>query len=130
MLHFTESKLSLEGREIDRNGAKFPVTIKIFVADDEHYTPAEIMSWDGLELPEREKIIRDVESGNASFCCVIVTASLDGTNFKGSDCLGGTIVYKPSDIDETVTDNDMINLALEDLKVEIANTLKSLGDAT
>lgn len=102
-------------KTIEINGHKIEAQVSIETAYDE-------IDLDNLcdrqAYPENAaKLERDLESGNAS--CLVVFVKAFALGESGTDCLGGCVVYQPTDVDSLVDEYCMIENALKDLKDQI-----------
>ncbi len=120
-----DPSLALSGHTVTANGRTFPVDLHIETAFDDSISTEEIMSWDGLELAEREALIRKCDRGDVTPCIIRVVATVAGMPFEGDDCMGGTMVERPSDVDDAVADHGMVATAVAELQTAIVATLQS-----
>lgn len=76
-----------------------------------------------------DAVIKQLNSGNEwAWCCVKVTAYIEGLPIEGTDYLGCCSYRSQHDFEQDGYFEDMKNRALEDLKTNIASMVKTLKE--
>ena len=102
---------SVSKEDIEINGYKLPVTIKVFTEWDDTFNIDDI--YFDSQTDDKLKFERKLERGDIMPAIITVTASLD--EFIGSDNMGSVIVENPNDVDATVKEYQMIDRSKADL---------------
>lgn len=101
----------LYSREINNIDVKMKVTAKVYIDDT-------------FDIEDVEDAEDKKRFGRGDLCSYLVVIEATAEGLKGSDVLGGIWASNNEDIFNSVEDNEMVEVALDDL----ANNIKSTAE--
>lgn len=108
--------------EIELNGKTVRAVVTTKVYFDEWYTVEDYEQFENEA--QKQAYIRKLERNELTPCGVVVEARALGC--EGSDSLWAVMVSKPEDVTDAIEDNEMIQLALDDLKANVLTQIETL----